>query len=127
MLLLLVLFFVITEAFYESCKDKGISGILEFSNRSASAMFFLMFMVGIVNPISVDIPLWKAVLGYLFVREAIFDYLYNWMADLEWWYIGKTKWRDRFYRWLFRKVPNNFILFTRFCVGLMGAGMLIKY
>jgi hypothetical protein len=127
MLLLLSILLILTEAFYEAYGDKTISGSVEFINRALAAMFFLMFMIGVQNPVVVDIPLWKAVLGYLFLREAIFDYMYNWVANLDWWYIGKTKFRDKFYRWLFQKVPNNFILFTRFCVGFMGSGMLIKF
>jgi len=127
MLLLLSVFFILTEAFYEASNDKAISGVVEGFNRAGNAFFFLLFMVGASNPIAVELPLWRVVLGYLFLREAIFDYFYNWIADNKWYYIGKTKFRDRFYRWLFQKVPNNFILFTRFCVGFMGAGMLIKY
>jgi hypothetical protein len=66
-------------------------------------------------------------LGWIFIRYAIFDYIYNLCAGLSLDYIGKTKLYDQFWRWALRKQYIPWVHFwSRLIFILAGISLVLK-
>ena len=67
------------------------------------------------------------ILGWAFIRYAIFDFVHNACAGLELCYVGKTKLFDKFFNRLLRKQePTFFFWWTRVIFLLVGLSLIIK-
>lgn len=117
MLLLIALFLIILEAVPEALALKGhktIAGAIEFVYRAFVTLVVYMWAMG-VGHLNYGHNFYYAIGGYLLLRFAIFDILYNLVAGLPITYIGTTKLSDKFWKWFFK--------ITHFPVGLF-FGML---
>jgi glucan phosphoethanolaminetransferase (alkaline phosphatase superfamily) len=129
--LLLALFLIIFEAIPESLYDnrkKSFSGVIEFIYRAGVAIGLFMWVVGIsFQPRGLNIYVILA--GYLLLRFSIFDYIYNIIRGLSPFYLGDTKYYDKFWTWFFRitKFPKeHFFAFVKFILMIIGVVWLIR-
>jgi len=112
----------IGDALYDR-KLKTLSGVLQ----SILLGFFvtcvcLMDAPVILRPVDHAGVIWLLV-GYVCLRYALFDYVYNVARDINIFYTGSTKLLDKFWRWWFRvtKIPApHWFLMTRFMALLFG-------
>jgi hypothetical protein len=94
--LLLALFLIIFEAVYEGIKTAGYhvaSEIVEFVYL-AGITFGLFAWINSVKAFDYK-PLVKILIGYVLLRFAIFDIIWNISAGREWYYYGVTKFYDK--------------------------------
>jgi len=147
-----ILFLTVLEAVHEGLKlraqnfllinTKSRERILSWSG--IIEMVKLAGMVGIIVLCLADIKyedyfwyqnqrhLWlgfipSLILGWAFIRYAIFDFVHNACAGLELCYVGKTKLFDKFFNRLLRKQePTFFFWWTRVIFLLVGLSLIIK-
>jgi hypothetical protein len=117
MLLFTAIFLIIFEAVPEALALKGhkaIAGIIEGIYLAVVTISIGAWLMGYsIGMYGND---WRFILGgYLLMRFAIFDVVYNLIAGLPIAYIGTTKLSDKFWQWFFNT--------TKFPVGLF-FGML---
>ena len=123
MILLFAILFNSLEAVYEGLYDKGIklwSGIVEFVLKAIIIFVCLNWFAGIHPMIHYE-PLWKTILGFVFIRFLIFDIIYNLTRGLQWNYIGNTKIYDK----LISKL-GGFGWFVRLILGIIGIVFLLQ-
>ena len=133
MYLLISFYLIFSELFAEAFKLKGkhiASAIIEW--------FYRAFVTVIVFAYTTETTIghwqfnnsdnfWKLIIGFLFVRFAIFDPLYNIMIGEKINYVGFTKLWDKLLRIFFKKIrlaPEHF-LFIRFIFFVWGVLWLI--
>ena len=122
MILLLTILWHTLEAIADGLYDKGkktISGIVEFIGKLITIGTTAYVTYGVVVG-SIDIPIWKLIAGFVFVRFLIFDFIYNVTRGLSLWYIGNTKIYDKVMIKL-----GTWGLFVKFCCGIVGIVFLI--
>ena len=122
MILLFTILFNVLEAVYEGLYDRGIklwSGIVEFIQKGIVVFICINWFAGI-HPIVHFAPVWKGVVGFVFVRFLIFDVVYNLVRGLRWNYIGNTKIYDKVMAKL-----GGFGWFVRIICGIVGIIFLI--
>lgn len=98
MLLFTAILFISFEAIAE-----GLAKRFNFADEIFDAwvqwvIALLLFGVWFIVSIHFDgyyVPVWKIVTGFVFVRFAIFDVLWNLSRGVEWNYYGTSKWYDR--------------------------------
>jgi len=85
------------------------------------AFFFVVVSVGFSTK-----RFWKtfllALLAYTFIRFALFDYFWNWVAEQSWDYVGVTEITDG----IKAKVPPHGLAFMRLIVLSAGIGIVFK-
>lgn len=131
MLIIFVLFLIIFEAIHEALYDnnhKTLSGIIEFVYLSVITLSILSWLRGLYIFDITYIPFIKIVLGYLFLRFALFDAVYNLLRNLPLFYVGDTKLFDkiltRFFKWTgFPK--EHFLAMIKICLLCVGITFLI--
>jgi len=109
--LTLFLGIIFLEAFYETQYDSGhktLSGLVEFVLRAIMFLALAAWMAGIEfsKLWVVDIHLGRLVLGYAFVRWALFSMIYNLFRSdikLDIFYVGNTKLFDKVLKTLLEK------------------------
>jgi hypothetical protein len=116
MLILISIFLITFEAIPEalSLKHKAIAGVIEFIYRAIITLTIFAWFMGI-SIRSNSHNVYYVIGGYLLLRFALFDIIYNLVAGLGIWFIGTTKLSDKFWQWFFKT--------TKFPVGLF-FGML---
>ncbi|MCU0379332.1 MAG: hypothetical protein MUC78_13845 [Bacteroidales bacterium] len=117
MLLAFVVFWTFLEAFHEGLYDNGrktISGVIEAALNILLAIIVIAWFLGL-NKFDLDIPFWKAVVGFVLMRYFLFDFVYNITRKLPLTYVGATKIYDR----LLSKVDASYIIFTKVCSGIV--------
>ena len=124
-ILILSLFLIILEAVYEGLKVKGkhiASGVIEFIYLTIITLIAFAWISGHRAPFEYqEITFWKIIGGYLLLRFALFDIVWNISAGQKIYYIGRTKLYDKF----FKTVPISFIWFIRIiCIPLALAWLL---
>jgi hypothetical protein len=124
------LFLILFEATPEGLADAGhkrIAGLLEFIYRAVVTVIIFMWICGVVIPVQSD-KLGYGLLGYLFLRFAIFDYIYNLSAGQYLNFIGTTKIWDRVLGRILKvgKVQFNLLHFLRFIFLVIGITFLLK-
>jgi len=129
-ILLAALFLIVTESFYEGFKMRGkrtISARIEFLYLAVVSVVFFAFLLGIQTPFVYHfVPLWNVIIGYVFLRFAIFNLILNTVAGLKLSFVGTTKDTDKIMQWLMSKgVPRSFIAFSQFIAFLWGVSWLI--
>jgi hypothetical protein len=117
------LLLIIPEAVYEGTRTKHprLSFAVEFFYRFALVVILMAVAGGFCFNGTQDYFLFH-VFGYVLVRFAIFDYLYNLCADQPILSLGTTKTYDQ---WL-SKVPWHLLLFTRALALWIGIIWLLK-
>lgn len=131
MLLLICLFLIISEAVYEALYDEGkktISGLIEFFYKAVVTVMALLWLSGQYNLHLPVIPFWKVLLGFLFLRFALFDAVYNLMRRLPLFYVGSSKVYDKLWGWFFRltKFPKeHFLAMLKFIFLLIGISYVV--
>jgi len=126
-ILILALFLIVFEAVYEGLKIRKkhiASGIIEFIFLTVVILSFFAWPMGRQFPFNVNPASYlKVIGGYLLLRFALFDLIWNISADQRWFYLGRTKLYDRF----LREVPISFIWFIKIiCIPLAWA-WLVNY
>jgi len=124
-ILILALFFIVFEAVHEGLKIRKkhiTSGVIEFIYLAVVILSLFAWVMGIRFPYYIDsAPYLKVIGGYLLLRFALFDLIWNISADQRWFYLGRTKLYDRF----LSKVPTGFIWFIKvICIPLALAWLL---
>lgn len=87
----------ILEAVYEGLYDNGkktVSGIVEFLHKLVVVGTTAFVTYGVTVGM-IDIPVWKLILGFVFIRFLLFDYTYNITRKLPLGFIGTTKIYDK--------------------------------
>lgn len=126
--LLLALFLIVFEAVYEAIKDKTLAGVIEFIYRAVLTVMAFMWMSGMAYPTLLESNLLYTLGGYLLLRFAIFDAIYNLMSGLPVFFIGTTKLFDKAWRWFFSKtgIPHeHFLALLKFICLLIGITWLL--
>jgi len=121
------------EAFYESVYDSGkksLSGIFEFLHRAIMILAIMAWMIDITFPWKVDLEFWRLLVGFLLIRYAIFSIIYNLFrsdVQLDIFYVGRSKYFDRFIRLLLQKSnfnPSIFLGLTKLMSLIIGADII---
>jgi hypothetical protein len=132
MLLLASILLILLEAISEGLADRGkktIAGIMEFFYR---AMVTFVVFAWLIN---FDIfyvkyeNLFYIIGGYLLLRFAIFDIVYNLVRGLPFFFIGTTKVFDKTWQWFFKVTGfpvNHFFAMTKFLLLLIAITWLLK-
>ena len=133
-LLVVALFLILFEAIPEGLAlggHKTIAGVVEalYLTGITTVMFsfFMGFRYGYTLPSKEKIV--YVVLGYVFLRFAVFDGIYNTCAGLPFFYIGTTKLIDQAWQWFFAltKFPEEAWLgIWKLILGLLGVTFLVK-
>lgn len=111
MTLAVIAYLIISEAIYEALllrKKYILSGIIEFCYHAFVALVIGMFLTGWTWELPND-GLISVLIGWLFLRFAVFDFIFNIVARLPLFYIGNTK--------LYDKLWQRFFSWTGFPVG----------
>ncbi len=123
MILLIFISLIFTEAIYEALKLKGkhtLSGVIEFINRALTIVLLSMFLAGWQWGLKND-GLFYIVGGYILLRFAVFDFVFNIFAGLPLFFIGTTKFYDLFWRKFFEltKFPESHFLWMFKLIALL--------
>lgn len=140
MLTLLVFFgLIFLEAFYETNYDSGkktLSGLVEFILRALTTIALFAWMVGkdFSTLWTVDVALWRLVVGYLLIRYSLFSIIYNLFRSdlkLDIFYVGQVKLYDKLLRGFLQKTgfpPSVFLGVTKLMTFILGAHIIeLKY
>lgn len=100
MLLIIAIVIILIEAIGEGLLkrfDTGINEILfdDWIQWVIAVMFGCVFLIVAFNFTGYFVPVWKIISGFVFVRFAIFDVMWNLARGVKWNYYGTTKWYDR--------------------------------
>ena len=129
--LLFALFLIVFEAVPEALYDNGkkrTSGIFEFIYRAGVAITVFMWVTGSCLTFYGQ-SVYVILAGYILLRFSIFDYLYNVVRGLSPFYIGNTKYYDKFWVWFFRMTrfpKEHFFAFVKFILMIIGVVWLIR-
>jgi hypothetical protein len=125
MIFLLAIFLILFEAIYEGLKTRGFhiaSASVEFVYRAVITIGLILW-VSDVTLFHSDHLLWKSIGGYILLRFAIFDLIWNISAGQNIFYLGRTKLYDKY----LSKVPVGFVWFIKIIVVLpVGLTWLIR-
>jgi hypothetical protein len=129
--IILVLFLILFEAIPEALAETGrktFAGVLEFIYRALVTLILFAFVGGAYLNLGVQDYFFFHIAGYVLIRFAVFDLIYNGICGLPWYYIGSTKLFDRMFGWLMTagKVPNSIILFTKGILLFIGIVWILK-
>ena len=129
--LLIALFLIVFEAAPEALSDKGkkaIAGVMEFIYLAFVTICVFAVFNGYTLPQKDSNP-YYIIGGYVLLRFALFDLLYNFVRRNEPWYVGKTKLSDKAWNWFFKKtrIPSgHFLAMVKFISLLISVTWLIK-
>lgn len=118
MYLAAALFLILTESVSEALADNGkktIAGIIEFI-KLAMVTLIVFAWLDLTYPKWMwwhEVNYWQVVVGYVLVRFAIFDLVYNLIVRYPLFYIGTTKLSDKLLRKFFTvtHLPSEHMLF----------------
>lgn len=126
------LFLILFEAIPEGLADSGrkrIAGLLEFIYLAVVTVSIFLWICNINIPVSMQGDmLGYGLLGYIFLRFAIFDYIYNLAVGQGLGFIGSTKFYDRILSKIITvgKVQLNLLHFVKFIFLCIGITFLLK-
>jgi hypothetical protein len=110
---------ILSDAIGDASLDTGdkMNGHL-FASLS---ILLLLLLLAIGREVTIGQWIWLVV-GYVFIRFAIFDLTYNAIADLPWYYIGSTSLYDK----VMSLWGGGALLFARIIAGIGGISILIR-
>jgi hypothetical protein len=126
-LLIASLFLILFEAIHEGLALKGhktIAGVIEGFYLVVVSTIVLLWVAGIVVFGISAIPFIRIIAGFVLLRFAVFDIVFNAFAGLPLFFIGTTKLIDKFWQWFFgiTKFPVTHFFFMvkliALCIGL---------
>lgn len=124
--LLLALFLIIGEAIPEGMRMWGqhkSAASIEFVYR-AVVTFACFIVISGHEVMHIQFSFIRAIIGYVLLRFAIFDLIYNFYAGNTLFYIGDTKWYDKILRKM--KMPEHFWAFVKFIALVWGVAWLMN-
>lgn len=129
-ILLSAFFLIIVKAVYDGFKNRGwhtFSSRLETIYLAAVTVVFFAFLAEFQSPFDFHyIAFWKVIAGFVLLRFAIFDFIWNIAAGQPINFTGTTKDTDKVINWLMSKgVPMHFINYGRFIALLWGLSWLL--
>jgi hypothetical protein len=130
MLFIAALILIVVKAVYDGLKTRGlhiVSEIIEFFYLAFVTIVFFAFLLAYHNPVNVpDVLLWKALIGFILLRFAIFDIIWNLSAGKSIFYIGTTKCYDKTLQWLVDRIGIGSLFFIRFVCLCISIGLLFN-
>jgi hypothetical protein len=129
--LLIVTLLIALEASHEGFADRGeklLGGLLEFAYIAFFTTIIILWSTGgswAGNTVGFN----NMIIGYLLIRYALFDVIYNAARGVNIFFIGTTKLYDRLWkRFLdWTKFPDiHFLLWTKFLCLLIGLSLLLN-
>ena len=123
MVILTALFFILLEAITEALIKKRYPDSFIFEWWVQWILAFALFVGWFIWALNFDkyyVPTLKLILGFIFVRFAIFDIAYNLTSGLKWNYYGTTKLYDRIMVRL-----GGWGWWVKLCFGIIGACFLL--
>jgi hypothetical protein len=128
--LILALFLIVGEATFEGLKIRGrhiLSASFEFLYLSVITFICFAWVADLPNIWdAIYIPMWKILLGYVFVRFALFDLVYNFVAKQKLNFIGSTKLFDKLLSKIRDMWGMSTIWFVRGILGVIGLVWLLN-
>ena len=124
---------ILLEGIYEGLKTRGkhiASASVEFVFLALVTSLALAFISGRVTPFDYpDIPFWKIILGYLFLRIGLFDLVWNLSAGQDIDYMGNTKLYDIVLSWFIvkAKIATVLVLFVKGMFTVISIPILLNY
>jgi len=132
LILLAAIFLIVFEAIPEALALRGhktVAGIIEFVYRAVITVVFFGWLMGLCFS-HYGYSVYYSIGGYLLLRFALFDIVYNLTADLPIFYIGCTKLSDKFWQkffsWSHFPVGAFFGMLKFICV-VIGVVWLLKH
>ena len=130
--LALTLFLILFKAIPDGLYDRGLkatAGLLQSISWAIiiTSLFCWVTATPIIN--------WhysphviKSLVGFIFVRFAIFDIVYNIARGNSIFYIGRTKWFDKMITWIMTRFKVQIILYmwVKFILFVMGIAFLLQ-
>ena len=140
LLLGIIVFFTVLEAVHEGLALRGkgtIAGVIELVKLAGlPALIIIVYLdTQYDNDYFQPFDSWRffrfflphLILGWIFVRYALFDGIHNIAAKLDLYYIGTVKFYDRFIGWLFRhQYPEPSFWVPRIVLLLAGVSLLMR-
>ena len=126
MILLAAILLIVFEALLEGLSLRGhktIAGFIEGIYRAVITLIVFAWLTGSLNQ-SYEGNIYLILAGYVLLRFAVFDFVYNLTAGLPLFYIGKTKLLDKFWNWILNKLPwpawsiMGMLKLITFCLGV---------
>jgi len=129
--LLLALFLIAFEAIPEGLADRGkkaLAGAIEFIYTAVITIALFAYISAIQPLICTTTPLWVLIIGYVFMRFAVFDLFYNAARGIHLLSTGNTKLSDRILNWIVieYKVHISLVLLVKFMLFCVGVTLLTK-
>lgn len=127
----LALFLIVIKATYDGLALRGmktLAGAIEFVYWGAIITVLYMVLGGLSFNREMDNIIYHLI-GFMLLRYALFDFLFNLCADLDIFYIGNTKLFDKVLNWFFKttRIPKgHFLVFTRAIALFIGITFLLK-
>lgn len=132
MILFTALFLILFEAIPEALslrEIKTVAGIIEFIYRMVITVIIFAWLVNFQIFHCHYEAIGYIIGGYLLLRFALFDIIFNWCAGLPIFFIGKTKLYDKFWYWFFKTTHfpiNHFFITVKFIGLIIGITWLLK-
>jgi hypothetical protein len=131
MVIILAIFLILFESAYEGFKTRSLDVLSEFIEgfyRLVVTSFAFLWLCDIAVPIVIDhVPVIKVLIGYILLRFAIFDVLWNLCAGMSLNYIGNTKLYDKFLQKIRSLWGIGTIWFVRFVALCVSLAFLLNY
>jgi hypothetical protein len=127
--LFLAIFLIFFEVFPEALADSGrktFAGVLEFIYRACIAIALFGVVSGFQWNLGTMDYFWYHLGGYVLLRYALLDIIYNIINGLKIGYVGKTKLWDRVYGKITAKVPIHLIIFLKVLLAWISIVWLLK-
>lgn len=139
-LLGIILFFTILEAIHEGLHFRGmktLAGVVEFVKLTGMLLLvILLYFDQTYDEYFVDRDyLWHfwryffvhLILGWLFIRYALFDIIHNLAGKLNWYHMGTVKIYDRVISWIFRnQYPEPSFWVPRVALLVVGITLILR-
>lgn len=127
--LYLALFLIFFEVFPEALADSGrktFAGVLESIYRGCVAIALFGIAAGFQYNFGTMDYFWYHIGGYILLRYALLDVIYNLINELPIGYVGKTKLWDKIYGKITAKVHISLILFLKALLAWISIVWLLK-
>lgn len=125
---LLIIFEAVPEALCQR-GNKTIAGVIEFFYRAAFTILLFAGPVAIWYFSFYSTHYWYVISGYILIRFAIFDLIYNLVAGNVPFYIGTVKLSDKvqrvFFRWT-KFSPEHFMFMVKLLTLIIGIVWILK-
>ena len=125
MYILAALFLIVFEMASEGLVSSGhkeIAGVIEFVYLAGVTLSVFAVVTG-RSLMRYQREFTKILIGYVLLRFAIADLIWNISAGQSWLYIGNTKWYDQIWGWFFQTTNVSLELLVTFKVMALLAGI----